>query len=331
MPLNDNDYGKETRRGYWTPHQRIAYPPVFIWPPKLMALLQWLPTYFFPWTLLYAGLALLIWHYLTPSVATILADSVSWMVLIVFRNMALTLLVVGSWNFWLYTRRSQATAFKYNRQWPKTNSAVFMFKSQNKENIFWTFASGVPIWSAWEITSLWLYANGNVASLSFAEHPIYCVLLLLLVPMLHECHFFCVHRLLHWAPLYKLAHKLHHNNINPAPWSGLSMHPLEHLLYFSGFALLWLIPAHPIHFLSLGVLAGLSPAIGHTGFERVVVAGKKSFFLPYYAHYLHHRYFDVNFADGVIPLDKWFGSFHDGSAEATAALIARRNKKLRGR
>lgn len=30
-------------------------------------------------------------------------------------------------------------------------------------------------------------------------------------------------------------------------------------------------------------------------------------------HYLHHRYYDFNFGEATIPLDKWFGTFKDGS------------------
>ncbi len=97
------------------------------------------------------------------------------------------------------------------------------------------------------------------------------------------------------------------------------MHPLEHLIYFSGFLIYWILPAHPLHFLHLGMAAGLSPAQGHTGFDRVVTGDKTTLHLPYYAHYLHHRLFEVNYADGTIPLDRWFGSFHDGSPEADEA------------
>lgn len=32
-----------------------------------------------------------------------------------------------------------------------------------------------------------------------------------------------------------------------------------------------------------------------------------------YFHYLHHRYFECNYGESTLPLDKWFGTFHDGS------------------
>jgi sterol desaturase/sphingolipid hydroxylase (fatty acid hydroxylase superfamily) len=146
------------------------------------------------------------------------------------------------------------------------------------------------------------------------------------VPLLHEFHFYCVHRLIHWPPLYQRAHKVHHRKINPGPWSDLSMRPLEHLIYFSGFLIYWIVPAHPLHFMHLGMAAGLSPAQGHTGFDRVLTGDDTTFHLPCYAHYLHHRLFEVNYADGTIPLDKWFGSFHDGSREADEALKQRRKE-----
>jgi sterol desaturase/sphingolipid hydroxylase (fatty acid hydroxylase superfamily) len=42
-------------------------------------------------------------------------------------------------------------------------------------------------------------------------------------------------------------------------------------------------------------------------------------------HYLHHRYHTVNFGEGLVPLDKWFGSLHDGSDEAHAAMRKRKS------
>ena len=40
-------------------------------------------------------------------------------------------------------------------------------------------------------------------------------------------------------------------------------------------------------------------------------------------HCLHHEKFGVNDGDGLIALDKWFGTFRDGSPEAEAGMLAR--------
>ena len=44
-------------------------------------------------------------------------------------------------------------------------------------------------------------------------------------------------------------------------------------------------------------------------------------------HYLHHKYFEVNYGDGLIPFDKWFGTWHDGSSEGDARMNARYEKR----
>lgn len=41
-----------------------------------------------------------------------------------------------------------------------------------------------------------------------------------------------------------------------------------------------------------------------------------------FTHDLHHKYFEVNCGEGLVPIDKWLGTWHDGSeAGATARLI----------
>ena len=52
-------------------------------------------------------------------------------------------------------------------------------------------------------------------------------------------------------------------------------------------------------------------------------------------HYLHHRYFECNYGgDGPVMLDKVFGTFHNGTDEATEAMnerfLARAKQKQAG-
>jgi sterol desaturase/sphingolipid hydroxylase (fatty acid hydroxylase superfamily) len=71
----------------------------------------------------------------------------------------------------------------------------------------------------------------------------------------------------------------------------------------------------------------MAPVPGHAGFERIEV-GRASLDTHGYAHYLHHKYFEVNYGgDGLIPLDKWFGLWHDGSKEADEQMKERFRKK----
>ncbi|OED36138.1 desaturase [Chromatiales bacterium (ex Bugula neritina AB1)] len=329
--MDDSQYGKEDTRGNWVPDARISYGPFFSWPPQAKALFKWFfgyPGYFLPWNALYAVLAILIWQFLTPSLESFTASTAYWIGVILARNVILALLVYGGWHLWFYVWQKQGTAFKYNRKWPKKQSSAFLFNNQTADNMFWTLVSGVPIWTAYEVLLLWAYASGHATMLNFSDHTLTFVLLFFLVPFIHEVGFYFAHRSLHWPPLYRVAHKLHHRNTNPGPWSGLSMHPIEHIIYFSTILLFIFIPSHPIHMINLASRLGLAPAQGHTGFDRAVIGDKNTMDISYYAHYLHHKYFEVNYADGMVPLDKWFGSFHDGSPESHAAMrsrIAHRN------
>lgn len=177
---------------------------------------------------------------------------------------------------------------------------------------------------------LWAHANGIVTPLSFKEHPFGFILLMLAIPAFRDLHFYLTHRLLHVPVVYKHVHKLHHYNTNPSPWSGLAMHPVEHLLYFSGVLIHFVIPAHPIHILFQLAHAGLSPAAGHAGFDKLVLdelGDHHAIDTHAYTHYLHHKHFECNYANGIIPMDKWFGTFHDGSPEAHNAMQERRRQR----
>ena len=327
--MDDSDFGREDKRGYWAPDKRISYGPTFVWPPQPRAFLKWffgLPGYLLPWNVLYAVGAVGIWWVFTPALERFAAPSLGLIALMLVRNLVFAVIVYGGWHLWFYRLRRQGTAFKYNRAWPAEDSSVFTFNNQVYDNMFWTLASGVPIWTAYEVLLLWAYANGYAMMILPGENPVAFVLLFFLVPFIHEVGFYFAHRLLHYPWLYRVAHKLHHRNVNPGPWSGLSMHPIEHVIYFSTILLFFVIPAHPVHMINLASRLGLAPAQGHTGFDKVVVDDTSTWDVSYYAHYLHHRYHEVNYADGMVPLDKWFGSFHDGSPEADEAMKARRRR-----
>jgi sterol desaturase/sphingolipid hydroxylase (fatty acid hydroxylase superfamily) len=322
--MDDLIYGTRNKRGDWKPKEAIEPPPVFVWPPRLLGLLRWLPHYLVPWNALFLGLAMLFWFFLTPPMAMLRTLAPGWILYLLVRNSALVLLAYGALELRLYIRRGQGNQFKYNAKWPVDNhSDVFWFKSQNIDNMIRTFAIGLPIWTAYEAFSLWVFANGWARWVSFAAHPIYLVCFAFLLPMIHEFHFYCVHRFIHWRPLYRAVHSIHHNSVNPSPWSSLSMHPVEHLLYWSGTLLHLVIPSHPLLMLYHLQISGTGAVVGHIGFDRIVLGENTSLDAHTYAHYLHHRYFEVNYADGIMPFDRLFGTWHDGTEAADDRMNAR--------
>ncbi len=331
--MTDIEWGVRDSRGEWKPDVPPEPSPLFTRPWKPLKVLKYLfgPVgYFWPFNALFAAAAIVSWLFFTPDLSRTVTFQIGWMAEIYLRNVVLVSLLAGGLHLRLYITKRQGKRFKYNNNWLAKKTRKFLFRNQTADNIFWALISGCGIWTIYEALTLWMYANGRLPYILFSDHPIYFVLLMIAVTFIREAHFYWVHRLSHWKPILKAAHYLHHKNINFGPWSGLSMHPIEHLLYFSGVFLHWIIPSSPLHAIFHLMHAGLSPFPGHSGFDKLV--GKKTdkgITFGAYSHYLHHRYFTVNFGVEAVPFDKWFGSYHDGSPEAHAEMLKKRKKKAK--
>jgi sterol desaturase/sphingolipid hydroxylase (fatty acid hydroxylase superfamily) len=327
--MDDLAYGSRNKRGDWSPAAPLQISPLYSFPPNPLKVLKWLPGYLLPWNLFFFMLGSLFWFALTPSTATMRTLAPGWILYVFARNCLTVLVVYGGLEWRLYVKRGQGNRFKYNGKWPEEQASKnFWFKSQRKDNIVRTFTSGVPIWTAYEVFGLWRYANGRGPWAHFREHPVWFVIFALLMAGIHEFHFYWVHRLIHVPVLYKYIHSVHHQSINASPWSSLSMHPIEHLLYWSGSLIHLVVPSHPLLFLYHLNVTGTGAVVGHIGFDKFELGEDRAINTHAYAHYLHHKFFRVNYADGTTALDKLFGSWHDGSPEADAQMRARHKAKV---
>ncbi|MGL4279044.1 MAG: sterol desaturase family protein [Albidovulum sp.] len=326
--MDDLNFGRRDKRGDYHPAEPAGTAPLFVFPPRPLALLKWLPSYFFPYNALFFLSALIWWNWIVPPVEVMQTLAWGWVLWLLAVNAVAVFLWYFAFELHLYIRRAQGNRFKYNGKFPAdTPSDVFWFKSQNLDNFLRGLLSGVPIWTGLEVLVLWAFANGYAPWLSFADHPVYLALLCLVVPVIHEFHFFCIHRMIHTPLLYKWVHSVHHNSINPSPWSSLSMHPVEHLLYFSTILYHLIIPSNPLIALYQLHYAGFGAVPGHVGFDKVELGEDRAVDTHAYIHYLHHKYFEVNYGDGLIPIDRWVGTFHDGSKAAEEQMNARYRKK----
>ena len=155
-----------------------------------------------------------------------------------------------------------------------------------------------------------------------------------LLTQVRGVHFWAAHRGMHpwWdrrngladgdvgAFLYRHVHCVHHKSHNVGPWSSLSMHVAEHVIYFSFLPLFAVAlpatlgccpPLHPVHLLFIKFHADLSALAGHDGHAD-----------PYGAndigHWLHHAHFECNYGFSFPNfLDRAFGTYEDGSKYAT--------------
>jgi sterol desaturase/sphingolipid hydroxylase (fatty acid hydroxylase superfamily) len=183
-------------------------------------------------------------------------------------------------------------------------------------NMLWS-ASGVAIWVGVENVFAFLWATGRLAYMRDAEAwgslagTARFFAALALIPMWRDFHFYFAHRLLHYRPVYSLVHALHHRNTDVEPFAGLSMHPIEHLYYFSCVLPSLCLYLSPFALLFNGMHLLLSPAAGHSGWEDHMQASA--------FHYMHHRYFEFNYAGTQSAwLDVAFGSFKEAFSKEDA-------------
>ena len=326
--MDDLKLGRRDKRGDWSPNDPAGVAPIWDVPPQPMKVLAWLPHYFLPYEPIWVLSALAWWYWVLPDVSVMKTLAWGWILRLFIVNTIAVFAFFGAYEFWLYVRRTQGTHFKYNGKWPSENkSDVFWFKSQNIDSMLRIFFHAMPVWTAIEVVILYCYANGLVPWVSFTEHPVYLAVFALLMPILHETHFFVIHRLIHTPFLYKHVHSIHHNSVNPSPFSSLSMHPVELLLYLGMAFWHLIIPSNPLLALYQLHRAGFGAIPGHIGFDKIEVGAESGLDTHAYIHYLHHKYFEVNYGDGLVPFDKWFGTFHDGSKQGQALMDARYEKK----
>ena len=312
----------------WHPELPIGNSPIFSWPPKPVAAIKWLARSWLQLSeqLIFAILAVVVWLYFQPALELCKELSFGWIAQVYVRNLVLMVVVAGGLHLYFYSYRLQGKRLKYDGRDMVRKARSYSFNDQLWDNVFWSIASGVTQWTAYEVLLLWAFANGYAPRLTFADNPVGFLAWFIAVPIWTSLHFYWIHRFLHWPPLYRIAHSLHHRNTNIGPWSGLSMHPIEHVIFLSSVLIHFVIAAHPIHLFFHMYWNTLGAATTHTGYEGMLVKDKNQLNLGSFHHQLHHRYFECNYGNQPMPWDKWFGTFHDGTPEATEKVRERRRR-----
>jgi sterol desaturase/sphingolipid hydroxylase (fatty acid hydroxylase superfamily) len=214
---------------------------------------------------------------------------------------------LGYFGFWHITLYGMNFAYR-----PFIASRTYSY-DKLLHNAFWT-TSGIFIWTVFENIMCFLWATGRLPyisdqqSFTTLEGGLKFIAALMAVPIWRSVHFYFAHRFLHFSALYQQVHSLHHRNTDVEPFSGLCMHPVEHLYYFSCILPNLLFICSPFAFVWNGVHLLLSPAASHSGYE--------DHFQSDAFHYLHHRYFECNYAgtDAAF-MDIFFGTFKGSFAE----------------
>ena len=161
----------------------------------------------------------------------------------------------------------------------------------------------------------------------------YFALSIALMVALHDFYFYWTHRLMHWGPIYRHVHAVHHRSTNPSPFAAFAFHPLEAVIEFGVIVVIvFLLPVHPFALLGFVTIMIVFNVIGHLGFELFPRR-----FSPHVTrvlntathHNQHHRTFRYNFGLYTNIWDRFFGTNHPRYDETFERIAARRRVRPR--
>ena len=329
---HDTDPKPISKEWNYHPDLPLADLSIFKWPPDPHFLGRWVLRNWLTLSerVMMVVLATLCWLFLYPSLGTAKTLAFGWVFQVWLVNLGLMICIAGGLHWFFYVRRGQGKALKFDHRELAKGNSLWNFSNQVHDNMFWSLGSGVLQVTVLQVLVMWLMANGYAPTINLTSNPILFIAGLMLLPIWSAFHFYWVHRLLHVPFLYKRVHALHHRNVNIGPWSGLSMHPVEHLLYLSSLLIHCVIPSHPIHLYFHVIYLAPGAAMTHTGYEDLLIKDKRKLALGSFYHQLHHRYYECNYGNQEMPWDRLFRTFHDGSDEGTKETRSRKKDMYSG-
>jgi lathosterol oxidase len=315
-----------SREWNYHPELPLADPSLFKWPPDPRFLSRWVVRNWLTMSerVIMVLLATLCWWLFYPTLESVKTFAFGWVLQVWLVNLCLMIGIAGGLHYFFYIRKEQGKRLKFDHRDLARGNKLWNFSNQVYDNVFWSLGSGVLQLTMYQVVIMWLMANEYVPTINLTSNPILFVAGLVLLPIWSAFHFYWMHRLLHLPFIYKHVHSLHHRNVNIGPWSGLSMHPVEHLLYLSSLLIHFVFPSHPILVYFHVIYLGPGAAMTHTGYEDLLVRDKRRLALGTFYHQLHHRYYECNYGNQEMPWDRWFGTFHDGSDDGTQATRTRK-------
>eukprot|EP00041_Stephanoeca_diplocostata_P021027 m.481744 g.481744 ORF g.481744 m.481744 type:complete len:297 (-) comp21717_c0_seq21:982-1872(-) len=172
-------------------------------------------------------------------------------------NLSCGILWYSWWHLSIYYFHFASRKFN-----PKNNGPTLPRLLHN----MWYCVMGLVIWTAVEVTMIHLMGSGKLLYTPneklLTREGFSTLWWVLAMPAFRDLHFYFAHRTIHIRVLYTYVHSLHHRNNDPEPFSGLCMHPIEHMYYFSCVGLSFFVVGSPFLITWNLVHAVLAPAAG---------------------------------------------------------------------
>jgi len=131
--------------------------------------------------------------------------------------------------------------------------------------------------------------------------------------LLQETAYYWVHRAMHWPPLFRLMHQVHHASRTPSAFTSFSFHPLE-ALFQAGLvaAILAVVPMYVgllltylLGMTAMSAMTHLNVELFPAGFDRHPLWRH---FIGATHHGLHHQRYACNYGLYFTFWDRWMGT-----------------------
>jgi len=154
---------------------------------------------------------------------------------------------------------------------------------------------------------------------------------IVLMIFIHDTYFYWTHRLMHWKPLFKLAHKTHHLSVNPTPFAAYAFHPLEAIVEIGIIPLIaFTIPYHKSAMTIFSLYALLLNVAGHLGYELFPKGFASHWLFKWHNtsthHNMHHRLVKCNYSLYFNIWDRLMKTNHATYEQSFDAVVAQREQ-----
>ncbi|MDR6571153.1 sterol desaturase family protein [Chitinophaga ginsengisegetis] len=152
---------------------------------------------------------------------------------------------------------------------------------------------------------------------------------LVLSLVIHDTYFYWMHRLLHHKQLFKRTHLVHHQSINPSPWTSYSFHVLEAVAEGGVLVVITCVmPMHPLTVLLFTISGFIINVYGHLGYELMPRGFRYTWMFEVFNtsvhHNLHHKKFRGNYGLYFRVWDRTMGTEHPDYVKEYDQLQERR-------
>ncbi|PUZ30052.1 Sterol desaturase/sphingolipid hydroxylase, fatty acid hydroxylase superfamily [Chitinophaga costaii] len=152
---------------------------------------------------------------------------------------------------------------------------ILLFTPLKSHTLLYTDVQAYPLW--------WLPAS------------------LVLSLVIHDTYFYWMHRLLHHKSIFKYTHLVHHQSVNPSPWTSYSFHIVEAVTEGAILPILaFTLPMQADMLIIFTVVSLIINVYGHLGYEIMPKGLRQSYLFEVINtsvyHNLHHSKFKGNYS-----------------------------------